>query len=394
MKVGVPRELIPGERRVALSPDTVKKLSEGGLEVLIESSAGDSAYFNDQTYVEAGASIASNVEDLYGHSDIILKVRGPVADSANGLDEVGLLTDKHTLIAILLPSISLDVTQKLAENGVTSFSMDAIPRIARAQSMDALSSMASIAGYHATLVAADLLPKFFSMMITAAGTTPPAKGLVLGVGVAGLQAIATGRRLGAVMFGYDIRAAVADQVRSLGATFLEEPAVEEIGGEATGGYAKEVTADAQQRQREFLAGQIQQMDFVITTAAVPGRPAPILVTEEMIRAMTPGSVVIDASAEMGGNCELTVPGEVVDVDGVRIVGPVNLASSMPTLASRMYSRNISTLLDHFLQDGQMVLDLEDEITGGTCITHKGEILHKATLEALEKTRVASSAGDS
>ena len=371
MKVGVPLEVTECERRVALVPDAVTKLVAASLDVLVQSGAGEAALFSDEAYQEAGATIEPDAAKLYESSDVILKVWAPAEE------EVGLLGDGDVLIAFLQPLTDVDLAKRLAAKGVTSFSMDAIPRIARAQSMDALTSMASIAGYKAALMAASSLGKFLPMMITAAGSLPPARGLVLGAGVAGLQAIATSNRLGAVMHGFDIRPAVAKQVESLGAKFIHSQVVDAEAEQASG-YAKEQTAQTQQTERELIHDHIRGMDFVISTAAIPGKRAPILITEDMVKDMKPGSIVLDLAAETGGNCELTEPETTKVVHGVSIQGPLNLPSSMPTHASQMYSRNISTLFLHLVQDGKIELDFEDEIVSASCITDTGKIVHGAT----------------
>ena len=383
MKVAVPKEIVPNERRVALVPQTVAKLVASGLEVLVESGAGDGAFFFDRDYAEAGARIVSDPAPLYGEADAILKVQRPIhivqgPDGELGEHEVELMAKGAVLIAFLQPLTNLDLVQLLAEKGITSFSMDAIPRIARAQSMDALSSMSTLAGYQAVLIAAGSMGKLFPMMITAAGTFAPAKGLVIGAGVAGLQAIATSHRLGAVMYAYDVRPAVKEQVQSLGATFIEgEPLSAEV--EDKSGYAKELAKDAQQRERELLHKHVKDMDFIVTTALIPGSRAPILITKEMVGDMRAGSVIVDIAAEMGGNCELTRPGQVIKENGVTINGPLNLPGAMPIHASQMYSRNISNLLQHLVKAGNLNLDFEDHITKGCCITHDGRIIHEPTM---------------
>jgi len=378
MKVGVPKEIAPGERRVALVPETVSKLVASGLEVLVEAGAGEGAFFSDSEYAEAGARILPEAQAVYGAADIILKVQRPLRlgygpDQELGTHEVEMMSRGTVLIAFLQPLTNPDLVALLAKQGITSLSMDAIPRIARAQSMDALSSMSTLAGYKAVLLAATSLGKLFPMMIMAAGTFAPAKGLVVGAGVAGLQAIATARRLGAVMWGFDVRPAAKEQVQSLGATFIESE-VQSAEVEDRGGYAKELATAAQQRLREHLRRYVQDMDFVITTALVPGKHAPLLITKDMVRDMRPGSVIVDIAAESGGNCELTRPGEVVRENGVLIHGPLNLPSTLPVHASQMYSRNISTLLRHLLKGNQLNLDVSDEIVKGCLITHEGRIL--------------------
>lgn len=379
MKIGVPKEIAAGERRVALTPDAVTRLGKTGIDVLVESGAGREALISDQAYLAAGATIADDVEALYGSVDVVLKVQKPLYDEAADRHEVDMLPAGASVIGLLQPLSDHELVKRLAERSVTSFSMDTIPRIARAQSMDALSSMASIAGYKAALLAATSLGKIFPMMITAAGTLAPSKGLVIGVGVAGLQAIATARRLGAVMYAYDVRPAVKEQVQSLGATFVEAEGIA-VDGEDAGGYARTQSEEDRLASRDLIHRHIQDMDFVISTAAVPGKPAPTLITKEMVVDMRLGAVVIDLAAEMGGNCELTVPGENIVEHGITIAGPLNLPSTLPTHASQAYSRNISNLLIHLAKDGEIQIDFDDEITKGCCITHGGEIVHGPTLE--------------
>ena len=373
MKIGVPRETGEGERRVALVPSAVSRFSSAGIEIVIESGAGDDSFFGDEQYEQSGAVVASSVYDL---ADLIVKVQGPTTDEIASLDE------GTTLVGSLQPLVEHETIRSLADAGITSFSMDAIPRIARAQSMDVLSSMASLAGYKAAIIAADALGKIFPMMMAASGTTPPAKGLVLGAGVAGLQAIATARRLGAVLSGYDVRPAVREQVESLGATFLAVELEEET--EGAGGYARELSAEARDKGRDLIHSTVQDVDFVITTAAIPGRPAPRLIDAEMVRDMQSGSVIVDLAADMGGNCELTRAGESVVEHGVTIIGPRNLPSTMPTHASLMYSRNMLNFINHIVKDGEVAIDLDDEITNQCLITYEGKIVHEATMAAMQE----------
>ena len=373
MKIGVPRETGEGERRVALVPSAVSRFSSAGIEIVIESGAGDESFFGDEQYEQSGAVVASSVYDL---ADLIVKVQGPTTDEIASLDE------GTTLVGSLQPLVEHETIRSLADAGITSFSMDAIPRIARAQSMDVLSSMASLAGYKAAIIAADALGKIFPMMMAASGTTPPAKGLVLGAGVAGLQAIATARRLGAVLSGYDVRPAVREQVESLGATFLAVELEEET--EGAGGYARELSAEARDKGRDLIHSTVQDVDFVITTAAIPGRPAPRLIDAEMVRDMQSGSVIVDLAADMGGNCELTRAGESVVEHGVTIIGPRNLPSTMPTHASLMYSRNMLNFINHIVKDGEVTIDLDDEITNQCLITYEGKIVHEATMAAMQE----------
>jgi H+-translocating NAD(P) transhydrogenase subunit alpha len=364
VKVVVPKETAAGERRVAIVPETVKRLVADGLDVEVEAGAGDAAAFPDDAYREAGASVTGRREDLYRDADLVVKVRKPSEE------EIASIPRGSVLIAFLEPLGDREGVERLASHGITGFAMESIPRITRAQQMDALSSQSTVAGYKAVLIAADRLPKFFPMLMTAAGTVAPAKVLVLGAGVSGLQAIATARRLGAVVSGFDIRPVVKEQVESLGATFLE---LGVVGEEAAGGYARELTEEEQRRQQQELETRIPGFDAVITTALVPGRPAPTLIPASAVRAMQPGSVIVDLAAETGGNCELTEPGEEVVRDGVSIVGLTNLASTMPFHASQLYSKNVGALIDHLVEAGELQLDFEDEITAGACVTRREEV---------------------
>ncbi len=369
MNVSVPKEVAAGETRVALVPEVARRLIRSDIQVTVEAGAGAAAHQPDEAYVEAGAGVG----DGYG-GDVVAKVAAPSAE------EIGRLGRGAVLIAFLQPLTAGDSVRGLADAGVTSFAMEAIPRITRAQSMDALSSQATVAGYRAALLAAQGLPRFFPMLTTAAGTVRPAKVLVLGAGVAGLQAIATARRLGAIVQAFDVRLAVKEQIESLGARFLElDMGLEDA--EAAGGYARQLTEEEQAKQRDLLAVQIGQMDAVISTAAVPGRRAPLLVTEQAVRNMKPGSVIVDLAAETGGNCELTEAGETVVREGVSIIGPVNLPASMPDHASSLYARNVQSLLELMNDDGELKLDFEDEIIKGACITHEGQIVHEGAKAA-------------
>lgn len=370
MKIGVPRETAPGERRVALVPETVQRLVKGGNEVVVERGAGTEAAFIDSAYEQAGARI---VDDAYD-ADLVVKVQKPTAD------EIGKLRKGSMLIAFLQPLIEPKLAQTLAERGVVALSMDAIPRITRAQPMDALSSQATVAGYKAVLLAAAQLPRFFPMLTTAAGTIAPAKAFVIGAGVAGLQAIATARRLGAVVQAFDTRPVVKEQVESLGAKFLEVDLGES--GAGAGGYAKELSEEAHKREVDMLAKAVRENDIVITTAAIPGRKAPVLITADMVPAMRPGSVIVDLAAETGGNCELTEAGKTVEKHGVTIIGMLNLPSTMPYHSSQMYSRNIASLLALLLKDGKATLDMNDEVVKGTVITQDGQVVHDAVKKAL------------
>jgi NAD(P) transhydrogenase subunit alpha len=342
---------------VALVPDAVSRLTGGGFSVTVERGAGSAASFPDAAYVEVGAELPESAWD----ADAVVKVRKPTAD------EVQQLREGQVLIGFLEPLTDPDGVERLADRGVHAFAMESIPRITRAQPMDALSSQATVSGYKAVLIAAERLPRFFPMLMTAAGTVAPAKVLVLGAGVAGLQAIATAHRLGAVVAGFDVRPVVKEQVESLGASFLD---LGIIGEETAGGYARELTEDEQRRQQEELAQRIPEYDVVITTALVPGRPAPRLIPADAVRQMRPGGVIVDLAAEAGGNCELTEPGEIADRDGVTIVGLTNLPSTMPFHASQLYARNVSALLQHLAPEGELNLDWDDEITAGACVTRE------------------------
>ena len=369
MNVSVPKETAPGERRVALVPEVVDRLVKGGVEVVVEAGAGAGAHQPDSVYERAGAAIGDGFS-----GDVVAKVAPPSAE------EIGRLPRGGVLVGFLQPLTGAETVRALADAGVTSFAMEAIPRITRAQSMDALSSQATVTGYLAALIAAEELPRFFPMLTTAAGTVRPAKVLVLGAGVAGLQAIATARRLGAAVQAFDVRSAVKEQIESLGARFLElDMGLEDA--EAAGGYARALTDEEEQRQRELLAEAIGQMDAVICTAAVPGRPAPLLVTAQAVRNMSPGSVIVDLAAEGGGNCELTEPGETVVREDVTIVGPLGLASRMADHASSLYARNVQSLLGLMVKDGELALDFDDEVIAGACITRDGQIVHEGARAA-------------
>jgi NAD(P) transhydrogenase subunit alpha len=360
MRIGVPRETAAGERRVALVPEVVEKLVPGRFEMLVEPGAGEAASFPDAAYAQAGARLTGEWAD----AELVVKVQRPSAE------EAARLRDGQVLIGFLQPLTDHEGIERLARRGVVAFAMESIPRITRAQAMDALSSQATVSGYKATLLAAERLPKFFPMLMTAAGTVAPAKVLVLGAGVAGLQAVATARRLGAVVTGFDVRPVVREQIESLGASWLD---LGVVGEETEGGYAQELSAEQQRRQQEELEARLPEFDVVITTALIPGRPAPRLIPASAVRAMRPGSVVVDLAAEAGGNCELTEPGEEVVRESVTIVGLTNLPSSMPFHASQLYARNVAALLHHLAPEGELALDWNDEITAGACVTRKEEV---------------------
>ena len=370
MKVGVPTETAERERRVALVPEVIKKLTAKGHEVVVQSGAGAGASIPDASFTAAGATIS---DDVWG-ADVVAKVAAP------GSDEIGRLGGATVLIGFLNPLGAPDTTRALASAGATALAMEAIPRISRAQAMDALSSQANIGGYKSVLIAANSMGRLFPMMMTAAGTIPPAKVLVLGAGVAGLQALATARRLGAKTTGYDVRPEVAEQVRSLGAEFLDLG----ISAAGEGGYARELTEEERAQQQQALTDAIKGFDVVITTAAVPGRPAPKLVLAEAVEGMRPGSVIVDLAAETGGNCELTEPGETAIVHDVTIIGPLNLPSQMPEHASMLYARNIQSLLELLEgEDGALNLNFEDEVVAGACVVRDGEIVHPGAKQAVE-----------
>lgn len=376
MKIGVVKEREVAERRVALNPDTVAKLVKQGYVVLVEAGAGELSFYSDADYQAAGAEIKMELEQVWGNVDVLLKV-SPLRDR-----EIDWLRPGSTLISFLSPLANPQQIQRLAEKNITAFALELIPRTSRAQVMDALSSQAGVAGYQAVLVAASALPKFFPMLTTAAGTIPPAKVFIIGAGVAGLQAIATARRLGAIVEAFDIRPAVKEEVQSLGAKFVEVALEEDT--VAAGGYAKEVSVAAKQKTQEAIAAHVQTADVVITTAQVPGRTAPLLVTEEMLLAMKPGSVVVDLAAEQGGNCAWTEAGREIVRNGITVIGPINLPSSLSIQASQMYAKNISTLLTYLTKDGELNLDFSDDIIGGACVTHDGEIRNERVKQALHQ----------
>lgn len=378
--VGVPRETFPGETRVALVPEALTPLGKAGIKVKVEKAAGERAGFLDKAYAERGAELTDRA-GVFAFSDVIAQVRGLGSNLKEGAADVPLLKTGQTVIGLHDPLAEPRSAEALAKAGVTAFSLELLPRITRAQSMDVLSSMATVAGYKAVLIAADRLNRMFPMLMTAAGTVKPARVLIIGVGVAGLQAIATARRLGAVTSAYDIRPAVKDQVQSLGARFVELD-LDTGQAEAQGGYAKAMGEEFYKRQRELLAQVCAQHDVIITTAAVPGRKAPILVTREMVAAMTTGSLIVDLAAERGGNCELTKPGSEVVEYGVTILGPENLPATVPFHASQMYSKNMQTFLQHLVKDGKVQLDLEDEITRDTLVTRDGQITQPRVKELL------------
>lgn len=381
MIVGVPKETFPGENRVALIPANVPTLGKSGIEVLVEPGAGTAAGFSDDAYREKGARIAEDRKAVFAGAEAIAQVRAGGANPEAGAADRDLFREGQAVIAFLEPLADPESAEALAGRGISLFSMELIPRITRAQSMDALSSMANIGGYLAVLLAATELPKFFPMFMTAAGTISAAKVLVIGAGVAGLQAIATAKRLGAVVEAYDIRPAVKEQIESLGARFVELP-MESESAEDAGGYAKEQTEEQKRKQAELMADHVRASDVVITTAAVPGKRSPVLIPASVVEGMQPGAVIVDLAAEKGGNCELTVPGETVERHGVTLVGPLNLPSRLAFHASQMYSKNMSTFLAHLTEEGSLSLDREDEIIQGSLVARGGKVVHPSVLRAL------------
>jgi NAD(P) transhydrogenase subunit alpha len=380
MKIGVPKETFPGERRVALSPNLIPLLTKAGHNVVVQTGAGEAAGFPDNQYTQKGAAIGTR-SDVFG-AELIAQVRGLGANPDAGRSDLEHYQRFQIVIAMCDPLSQPKLAEEMAQRGVTLFSLELMPRITRAQSMDVLSSMATIAGYRAVLLGATTLPKLFPMMTTAAGTITPAKVFVMGAGVAGLQAIASSKRLGAVVSATDVRSAVREQIQSLGAKFVESP-VEAGKAEGTGGYAKALDEESYKKQREAMSKVVAESDVVITTAAIPGRKAPILVTAEMVKLMQPGSVIVDLAAERGGNCELTKPGETVVVDGVTILGPSNLPADVPYHASQMFGKNVVTFLQHLVGEGLPgKVNLDDEITRETLICRDGEITNARVKQLL------------
>jgi NAD(P) transhydrogenase subunit alpha len=391
MIVGVPREIFPGERRVALVPAVIPNLAKAGLEVAVEAGAGLEAGYPDADYVSKGARILPGRAELFRTADIITQVLCYGSNDRTGKADLPLFHRDQVLVGFLRPLGSIETITDIASKGVISFSVELMPRTTRAQSMDALSSMATICGYKAVLIAADTLPKIFPMLTTAAGTITPARVLIIGVGVAGLQAIATARRLGAVVSAYDVRPAVKEQVQSLGGRFVELP-IEAKDAQDERGYARAQGEDFYRRQRELLGKVVAESDVVITTAVIPGKAAPILVTKEMVAGMAPGSVIVDLAAERGGNCELTQPGEKIDVNGVKIIGSLNLASTVPYHASQMYARNLTAFLLHLVKDGKLQLNTSDEIIRDTLLTQSGEVVNARLREFFQLPALATKGG--
>ena len=379
MIVGVPKESFPGERRVALTPTVIPSLLKAGFEAVVEAGAGVEAGYPDADYVGKGAKILPARSEVFRTADVAVQVLCPGSNDRTGKADLPLLKRDQVLIGFLRPLGSIETVQELAATGVTAFSVELMPRITRAQSMDVLSSMATICGYKAVLLAADTLPRLFPMLTTAAGTITPARAFVIGAGVAGLQAIATARRLGAVASAYDLRPSTKEQVQSLGGRFVELP-IEAQDAQDARGYARAQDETFYRRQRELLGRVVAESDVVITAAVVPGRKPPVLVTREMVERMAPGSVIVDLAAEQGGNCELTRTGEVAVEGGVTLIGTINLASTVPYHASQMYARNISAFLIHLFRNGQLGLDSDDEITRETLVTRGGEVVNRRVRE--------------
>src|SRR5580692_11164144 len=388
MIVGVPRETFPGERRVALVPSVVPTLAKSGLEVVVEAGAGIEAGYPDADYTAKGAKIIAERAEVFRTSDIIVQVLALGSNDKTGEADLPLFHRDQVLIGFLRPLGELKTIQQIAETGVTSFDVELMPRTTRAQSMDALSSMGTICGYKAVLIAADTLPRIFPMLTTAAGTITPARVLIIGAGVAGLQAIATAKRLGAVISAYDMRPAAKEQVQSLGGRFVELP-IEAKDAQDAGGYAKAQDDDFYRRQRELLGRVVSESDVVITAAVIPGKKSPVLVTRDMVARMAPGSVIVDLASERGGNCELTRPGEKVVANGVTIIGRINLASTVPYHASQMYARNITAFLQYLVHDGKLELKLDDEIVRSTLLTRGGEIVNGRVREFLSLPALAT-----
>src|SRR5208282_2114934 len=379
MIVGVPREGYPGERRVALVPAVLPNLKKAGLEVLIQAGAGQAAGYLDAEYVEKGGKLAASREEVFSSADILVQFLGHGANDKTGSADLPLLRKGQALVGFLRPLGTVKTVQEIAERGVTSFSVELMPRITRAQSMDALSSMATICGYKAVLLAADTLPRMCPMLTTAAGTITPARVLIIGAGVAGLQAIATARRLGAVASAYDMRPAAKEQVQSLGGRFVEL-AIEAKDAQDASGYAKAQDESFYEKQRELLGKVVAESDVVITAAVIPGKKSPVLVTKDMVEQMALGSVIVDLAAERGGNCELTKPDETEVIHGVTIIGEYNLAARVPYHASQMYARNVTSFLLHLTKEGKLQLNLQDEITRETLLTYEGEIVNARVRE--------------
>ncbi len=381
MVIGVPKETFPGARRVALTPHVIPSLVKAGLTVMAESGCGQAAGFPDEVYTEKGARIAASRQEVFGSADIVVQIHALGANPAHRETELPFLRSDQLFIGLMQPLEAPEAISEASKSGVSAFALELIPRIARAQQMDVLSAMATVAGYKAVLLAAERLPKFFPLLMTAAGTVSPAHVLIVGAGVAGLMAIATARRLGAVVHAYDVRPAVAEQIESLGAKFVRLP-LETEGAEDKEGYARALSDDMQQRQRDLLSKVVATSDVVITTAQVPGQRAPLIITEEMVAQMSPGSVIVDLAAENGGNCALTRLNEAVDKNGVTILGPGNLPATIPYHASQMFAKNVTTFVQHIFKKGELKVDRKDEIVQGTLVTQGGQVVHAWVREKL------------
>src|SRR3989337_1329844 len=392
MKVGIPKEILANENRVAAVPDSVGKMTKGGMEVLVESGAGAASCISDEDYVKAGARIIANSEELFSESDVILKVQKPRLNDKTKKHEIDMMKEGAVLVTFLQPTANLDIVLKLAERKISAFSMDAVPRISRAQMMDALSSMSTVAGYKAVIMAANAMKKLIPMLSTAAGTIHPAKAVIIGAGVAGLQAIATAKRLGAVVTGFDTRPAAGEQVKSVGGEFIPLNVTHEQ-AEDTGGYAKEQSVEFYKQEQEIIRKQTKDADIVITTALIPGKPAPTLITEEMVKEMKKGSAIVDLAIEQGGNCMLSEQGKEVVKHGVTIIGTSNLPSAMSVHASQLYARNVLNFLYLLAPDKKTInLNLNDEIIKGSMITHGGAITNDKVKEAVEKGNISYPTG--
>ncbi len=381
MLIGVPKETIPGARRVALTPHVLGVLKQAGASITIEPGCGQAAGFSDAAYTEKGAQVASSREDLFGKADMVLQIHALGTNPVFRETDLPLFRKNQILVGLMDPLVIPDAVREANERGITAFALELLPRITRAQQMDVLSSMATVAGYKAVLIAAERLPKFFPLLMTAAGTVSPARVLVVGAGVAGLQAIATARRLGAVVEAYDVRPAVAEQVQSLGAKFVQLP-LDTHDAEDKSGYARALSDEMQRKQRELLGKVVASSDVLITTAQVSGQKAPLIITEEMVNRMNPGSVIVDLAAEHGGNCAVTRVDEVVEHNGVTIFGPSNLPATIPYHASQMFAKNLVTFVQHIFKKGELKIDRKDEIVGGTMVMQGGEIVHPKVRERL------------
>jgi len=382
MIIGIPKEILENENRVAAIPATIKEYIKKGMEVLVETKAGEGSFISDDDYKSVGAMIVDDVKELYAKSDFILKVNSPLMNKSKEIHEGDMLKDGSAFVSFFQTTMEKESVQKFVSKKITGFSMHLVPRTTLAQKMDALSSQSNIAGYKAVLIGASHIPKYMPLLMTAAGTIQPSKVLIIGAGVAGLQAIATAKRLGAQVEAFDVRPVVKEQVESLGAKFVEVPS-DDDDGVGEGGYAKETSDEYKRKQAELIKEHIAKSDLVVTTALIPGRPAPKIITAEMVSGMHAGSAIIDLASENGGNCELTDPGKVIEKDGVIIDGSFNIPSTMPAHASQVYAKNVSALINYICPEGSLKLDMEDEITSGSMFTHNGEVTNEQTAQALK-----------